>query len=87
MNMVRNMLKGKNLLKELHGEAVFTTTYLLNRCPTKKLEKVTLEEAWSKFKLNMNHLRVFGSVAYRYVMGKLRNKLYDKGEVLIPLGL
>jgi transposase InsO family protein len=41
MNMVRTMLKGKNLPKELWGEAVSTAAYLLNRCPTKKLEKIT----------------------------------------------
>ncbi|XP_073221583.1 uncharacterized protein [Cicer arietinum] len=44
MNIVRNMLKWKNLPKELWGEAVATAAYVLNRCPTKKLEKVTPEE-------------------------------------------
>src|SRR4051812_42084549 len=43
MNMVRSMLCGKKLPKELWGEAVSTATYLLNRCPTKKLEKITPE--------------------------------------------
>ena len=37
MNMVRSMLKGKHLPKELWGKAVSTATYILNRCPTKKL--------------------------------------------------
>ena len=32
MNMVRSMLKGKNLPKEFWGEAVSTATYILNRC-------------------------------------------------------
>ncbi|PNX58084.1 retrovirus-related Pol polyprotein from transposon TNT 1-94 [Trifolium pratense] len=43
MNMVRSMLKGKHLPKELWGEAVSTATYILNRCPTKKLEGITPE--------------------------------------------
>ena len=50
MNMIRSMLKSKDLPKELRGEAVSTSAYLLNRCPTKKLDKVTLEEVWSRFK-------------------------------------
>lgn len=45
MNMVRSMLKGKNFSNELWGEEVSTTAYLLNKCPTKKLENVTPEEA------------------------------------------
>src|SRR3954471_15881318 len=83
MNMVRSMLSGKSLPKELWGEAVSTATYLLNRCPTKKLEKLTPEEAWCGFKPNLSHLRVFGSVAYKHVPGQLRKKLDDKGEEMI----
>lgn len=83
MNMVRSMLKGKNLPKELWEETVYTTAYLLNMCPIKKLEKVTPEEAWSVFKQNLNHLRVFGSITYRHVSGQLRKRLDDKGEVMI----
>lgn len=86
MNMVRSMLCGKNLPKELWGEAMSTATYLLNRCPTKKLEKLTPEEDWSGFKPNFNHLRVFGSIAYRHVPDQLRKKLDDKGEKLIFVG-
>ncbi|GAU23070.1 hypothetical protein TSUD_183690 [Trifolium subterraneum] len=39
MNMMRSMLNGKHLPKELWGEAVSTATYILNKCPTKKLEE------------------------------------------------
>ncbi|XP_058784891.1 uncharacterized protein LOC131659762 [Vicia villosa] len=86
MNMVRSMLSGKGLPKELWGEAVSTATYLLNRCPTKKLEKLTPEEAWCEFKPNLSHLHVFGSVAYKHVPGQLRKKLDDKGEEMIFVG-
>ena len=86
MNMVRTMLKGKNLPKELWGEAVSTAAYLLNRCPTKKLEKITPEEVWSGFKPSLSHLRVFGSVAFRHIPGQLRRKLDDKGEKLLLVG-
>lgn len=50
MNMVRSMLKGKHLSNELWGEVMSTTTYILNRCPTKRLEGITLEKCWSGVK-------------------------------------
>ena len=40
MNMVRSVLKGKNLPKEFWGEAVSTATYILNKCPTNNLEVI-----------------------------------------------
>ena len=43
MNMVRSMLRGKNLPKALWREAVVTTTYVLNRCPTQQLKNQVLE--------------------------------------------
>lgn len=84
--MVRIMLKGKNLPNKLWGETVSTTDYLLNRCPTKKLENVTPEKAWPGFKSNLNHLNFFGSIAYRPVPGQLRKKLDDRGKVMILVG-
>lgn len=54
--------------------------------PTKRLESVTLKEAWSGFEPNLNHLRVFGSVAYEHLPGQLRKKMDDKGEVMILIG-
>ena len=40
--------------------------YLNNRSPTlkKKLMQMTPQEAWSGKKLNISHLRVFGSIGY-----------------------
>ncbi|KAK2359039.1 hypothetical protein QL285_096166 [Trifolium repens] len=86
MNMVRCMLKSKHLPKELWGEAVATATYILNRCPTKKLNDVTPEECWSGNKPNISHLKVFGSLAYRHVPDQLRRKLDDKGEQMVFVG-
>lgn len=35
---------------------------------------------------HLNHLKVFGSIAYRHAPGQLRKKLDDKGEVMILVG-
>lgn len=84
--MVRSMLKGKSLPKELWGETVSIYSYLLNKFHIKKLENVTPEEAWSGFKPNLNFLRVFGSIVSRHVPGLLRKKLDGKGDMMILVG-
>lgn len=86
MNMVRSMLKCKNLPKYLWGEAASTAVYLLNRCPTKRLKGITSEEAWSGSKPDVSHLRIFGSICYKHVPDQLRRKLDDKGEQMILVG-
>ena len=66
MNMVRYMLKSKNLPSYLWGEVVSTTTYILNQSPTKRLEGMTLEEAWIGLKLDATYLEAFGSICYKH---------------------
>ena len=84
--MVRCMLKGKHLPKELWGEAVSTATYTLNRCPTKRLKGITPEECWSGHKPNVNHMRVFGSLVFKHTPDQLRKKLDDKSTMMILVG-
>jgi len=45
MDMVRCMLKAKQMPKEFWAEAVATVVYILNRCPTKSVQDKTPEEA------------------------------------------
>ena len=86
MNMVRSMLRGKNLPKALWGEAVVTTTYVLNRCPTQQLKNQVLEAVWSRKTPFMKHMRVFGSTCYRHILDQTRKKLDDKSEHMIFVG-
>ncbi|RDY07688.1 hypothetical protein CR513_08170, partial [Mucuna pruriens] len=67
MNMARCMLKGKNMPKQLWGEAVSITAYILNRSPTKSLHDGTLDEVWSGRNPTASHLRVFGSLSFKHV--------------------
>ncbi|XP_019427122.1 PREDICTED: uncharacterized protein LOC109335444 [Lupinus angustifolius] len=41
---------------------ISTTTYILNTCPTKRLEGQIPEEAWLGTKPSVKHLRIFGSL-------------------------
>lgn len=84
--MARCMLKEKGMPKSFWGEAVSTVVYLLNRCPTKRMNNVTPEEAWSGHKPFVKHLKVFGSLCYRRILDERRRKLDGKSEALILVG-
>jgi transposase InsO family protein len=85
MNMTRCMLKEKNLPHNFWGEAVSTACYVLNRSPTKKLNKVP-EAIWSGHTPSVKHLRVFGCLCYKHVSDQKRKKLDDKSEPMILVG-
>ncbi|CAA0832646.1 Uncharacterized mitochondrial protein AtMg00710, partial [Striga hermonthica] len=84
--MARTMLAEKNMPKEFWAEAIYTTVYLLNRCPTKVVQNKTPIEAWSGQKPSAQHLRVFGSICYVHIPKKKRHKLEEKSEKGIFLG-
>uniref|UniRef100_A0A2N9JBE9 Integrase catalytic domain-containing protein n=1 Tax=Fagus sylvatica TaxID=28930 RepID=A0A2N9JBE9_FAGSY len=80
LNMARSMLKSKKMPKELWAEAVDCAVYLSNRCPTRSVQGKTPQQAWSRKKPTISHLRVFGSIAYVHVPNQERSKLDDKSE-------
>lgn len=86
MEMARNMLKGNHLPNDYWAEAVACAAYILNRCPTKSVQKIVPEEAWNGRKQNVTHMRVFGYVAYAHVPDELRENLDRKGEKCIFVG-
>jgi hypothetical protein len=86
LDMVRNMLKSKNMPKEFWAETVDCVVYLLNRCKRSSLENVTPQEAWSGLKPTVSHLKVFDSVAYVHIPDQRHVKLDDKSLKLIFVG-
>lgn len=84
--MARSMLKAKHLSNEYWAEAISCAAYIMNRCPTKSVMNMILEEAWIGRKHNVTHMRVFGCVAYAHVPDELRRKLDNKGEKCIFIG-
>lgn len=77
---------GKNLPKTFWAEAVHTTIYILNRCPTKAVWNEIPFEAWHKKKPVVNHLKIFGSIAYSHISTPNRDKFDEKSEKLIFVG-
>uniref|UniRef100_A0A2N9G770 Integrase catalytic domain-containing protein n=1 Tax=Fagus sylvatica TaxID=28930 RepID=A0A2N9G770_FAGSY len=86
LNMARSMLKSKKMPKELWAEAVDCAVYLSNRCPTRSVQGKTPQQAWSRKKPTVSHLRVFGSIAYVHVPDQERSKLDDKSEKYVFIG-
>jgi len=86
LNMARSMIKQKNLPHKFWGEAVTIAAYILNKCPSKKLNLKVLEEAWCGRKPSVKHFKVFGSLCYKHVPDARRSKLEDKSEIMILIG-
>ncbi|KAI5328948.1 hypothetical protein L3X38_028345 [Prunus dulcis] len=68
------------------NEAVNTSVYILNRCPTKALSKKTPFEAYGGRKPGIKHLKVFGSLCYAHVPKQQRQKLDLASKRCIFLG-
>jgi hypothetical protein len=84
--MTSSLLRAKKLPKQYQDEAVSRAICLLNRCPTKSLQAITSEEAWSGHKPSVTHLRVLGCVGYTKILDARRTKLNDKSEKCIFIG-
>ena len=82
---VRAMLADAGLPKRFWAEALSTAVYLRNRSPTVAVE-VTPFEAWTGKKPQVEHLRIFGCIAYAHVAKDERQKLDPKAKKCIFLG-
>ena len=87
LDMARSMLKSKKLPKEFWAEAVACAVYLSNISPTRSVWGKTLQEAWSRRKPSISHLRVFRSIAHVHVPDEKRTKLDDKSESFIFIAM
>jgi len=86
MDMARSMLKEKGMPNYFWAEAVICFVYLINKSPTQSVANTTPIEAWSGFKPNVQHLKVFGSITYAHVPKAARSKFNDKAVKTILIG-
>lgn len=82
----RAMLLDAKLPHKFWAEAISTATFLRNRSPTSAVEGTTPHQAWYGQKPRVDHLRVFGCVAYVHVPKDERGKLDSKTNKCILLG-
>lgn len=84
--MATSLLKEKQLPNQLWVEAIAIAVYLLNLSPTKAVLNRTPYEAWRGKKPSVDHLRVFGCVAYSLLNSHVHKKLDVKSERCIFIG-
>jgi len=81
------MLLAKDFLKSFWPEVVNWAFYLLNHCPTCVMKNITPQEAWSRIKAFIKHLRVWGCLAHMHILDAIGGKLDDKRFPCIMLGI
>ncbi|KAG7598736.1 Integrase catalytic core [Arabidopsis suecica] len=86
MEMTRSLLKHMHLPNYLWGEAIRHTTYLLNRVVSRSLKDMTPYECFRNKKPMVEHIRIFGCIAYAKVDKPHLKKLDDRSRILIHLG-
>lgn len=86
MEMTRSILKGMKIPNILWGEAVRHSTYIINRVATKALDNQTPYESLMQKKPNVEHMRIFGCVAYTKINGPYLKKLEERSRCVINLG-
>ena len=69
-----------------HSFVLSIVAHILNRCPTKRLDSLTPEEAWSGLKPSVKHFKVFGSLCYRHMPEQNRRKLDLRAQTMILVG-
>lgn len=87
LNMVRSMLVRGKMPKKFWPEAVNWSIHILNRCPISSVQDMTPEEAWMGRKPTVDHLRIFGCIAYAHIADVKRKKLDNKSEKGVFLGV
>ncbi|KAJ9551621.1 hypothetical protein OSB04_015666 [Centaurea solstitialis] len=84
--MTRSILKAKQVPNYLWGEAVNHSTYIINRIPTRALKEATPYQLYYGRKPDIEHMRVFGCIAYAKVAGPFLKKLDDRSRKTVHLG-
>ena len=82
----QSMLHDQGLPMHLWAEACNIAVYVQNHCPHRVLGMSTPEEAFAGKKLDISHLKIFGSPVYIHVTKDARKKLKPTAEVGIFVG-
>nr|GEZ83500.1 zinc finger, CCHC-type [Tanacetum cinerariifolium] len=86
LSTTRCMMKATGMPQNFWAEAFRHAVLLLNCTPTKSLEDVTLYKALKGRKPNLQHIRIFGCIAYVKVPSQKLTKLDDRSIQMVYLG-
>lgn len=84
LDKVRALLFDSGFNKNMWGEALYTSVYILNRLSTDTLQ-CTPFEMWEKRKPDLKMLQIFGSTVYVKRLGTLK-KLEERSKRLYMIG-
>lgn len=79
------MLLDAGLPRKYWGEAIMTSAYIQNRMPSRSVD-TTPYQKWFGEKPSVEHMKVFGSVAYVHIPNVKRSKMDAKSEKLVFVG-
>ena len=78
-DMVCPMLDAAGAPVELRAYGLLTACHIRNRLPTRSLDAMSPDEAWTGQKPRVSHIRKFGCLVYRHIITKsVRKKLGRK---------
>ncbi|CAK9826054.1 Retrovirus-related Pol polyprotein from transposon TNT 1-94 [Anthophora retusa] len=86
VEMARCLLIQSGLPPSFWAEAISTSNYIRNRCPTKSLNDTTPFEAWIGRKPSVAHLREFGCRVYCLNTNKQRGKFEARAREGVLIG-
>ncbi|KAK8935338.1 hypothetical protein KSP39_PZI014000 [Platanthera zijinensis] len=86
LEVARSMILHSGSPKSFWGEAITTVVYILNRLPSKSLQKTTPYEVLHGQKPSMSHLKTFGCIAFTHINKGGGDKLESKSQKCILLG-
>ncbi|XP_060669125.1 uncharacterized protein LOC132800138 [Ziziphus jujuba] len=72
--------------KKFWAEALYTSSYIQNRCFTKSIEGKTPYELWFGENPSLENVKVFGNVFFFHVHSHMRDKLDKKANVGVLVG-
>ena len=84
--LARTMMSHASLRNQFWAEALNTSVYVRNRCPTSALDGVTPYECLFKQKPDVGNLHVFGCVSYVHISDGQHTKLEVKSRKSIFIG-
>ena len=85
LGMVRSMMARANLPTSFWGEAILAAMHILNRIPTKDLEKTPHELFVGKI-ASLSHIRIWGCIAHVLIPDPSRYKLLSKTKRCVMVG-
>ena len=87
VNIAKALMTEKIMSLYYWAEVVNTTNYILNKCITSGVHVVTPQERFYGRKPSLEHLKVFGCLAYVHVSVEVRSKRDPKAEKCVFRGI